>query len=1576
MRKMAVIAGLLFCAAGFAQPQSKNGMAPKANNYTRFEAPAARQVTAEMDMRTPEAFKKNPDYGVLPYNSQCADCYELIAERTAYTRLFVKNNTRGSVIYSQAGAHPINFQDAEGNWRAIDPRLSPSGTPNVFIAANQPSPTRIDLGSREVSIANGSTMLSYNRNLKLWHESRGEVKLVAEADWSKATAGSDGARVTDLFPGIDLVVYAVQGGLKSSFVVNGKLSYNGGYLLLEDDMNLPAGASFSTERAVSTPQGYEGMITVREKSTDALLYEIGAAVGYDNSNNRAASDKKFAYRINGNKLAIAVPLDWMNDPSMQYPVTIDPLVTSSGTLLQGNIAGSGGNNSGNFVPASACPYNLSVPVPANCTVTDIRFAFDYIAQNGAWRSEGATDFLYGTCRSPSNSSFYWFCNVNSGGACTTGVAGLSVYSDFQSCIPAPQCASYNMNFTMRFYDRWGTTCSNTWIAANSNWVMMIEGYTVQFTNTSSPISVSASTICANQSITASTAIQYGVPPYNVNWSFNSSGTPSVGTGTSTSISFPGPGTYTLYGIVTDACAQTSSASTVITVNPLPTPTITPAANPLCAGQTTTLTASGATTYTWSANAGGGNGSTASVTPPVGTTVYTVTGASSGCSGTATASVTVNPLPTVGATANPTTICAGQSSTLTASGASTYTWSPNAGSSTSNPTSVTTSATDTYTVTATDNNGCVNSAQVTVTVTPSPTLNVSASPATICAGQTATLSVSGATSYTWSTGSNASTETVSPVGTTTYSVIGDNGGICTATETVVVNVTPLPTLTVSAAPASICTGDSSLLSVSGAATYTWSANAGSATTSTVTVFPSGNTTYTVSGTQSGCSHSQTVTVNVGAVPVVTVSASDTTICSGQATTLSAAGASNYTWLPSGSGSTTNVNPTSSTTYTLIGDNGGCSDTTTFAVTVNPTPTVTAVSSPATICAGASDTLTASGAATYTWSNNAGSATTATVAVTPNSTDTYTVISTDLNGCGDTATVTVNVNALPAVTVNSSTICAGQQTATLTAGGATTYTWSTAQNGGTITVTPSTTTGYTVAGTDNNGCMNSAVSTVVVNQPPTVSVTPAAVTICNTSSTTLTASGALIYTWTPAGSLVPPIGGTVTATPGSTTAYTVTGVDINGCFGSAVTSVSVNPLPVITATTSAASLCAGGTATLSASGGATYTWSANAGSTVNDSASVNPSSSDTYTVTGTDANGCNNSATVNVTVSPLPTLGAVSSQTVCGGANTGSVIFGNSGGSTVNWTNTNPSIGVAASGTGNINGYQAPSVTSTQTGVITATPVDNTSGCVGSSQTFTIVINPQPAISGGAVDSALCGAATGGVSGITVSGGTAPYAYQWYSGGSPVSGATSGTLTSQPIGTYSLVVTDANSCSAASPAFIVPGTPSVTASFVATPTTGIAPLNVSFTNGSVGASSYSWNFGNGTGSSAQNPSATYATGGTYVITLTASNGSCASTYTMTLFVDQAISLTVPNVFTPNGDNINDEFGFVASGITELSCDIYNRWGQKVKTLTSATDKWDGKLDNGNAAADGTYYYMVIAKSFDGKPHNSEGYLTIMR
>ena len=470
----------------------------------------------------------------------------------------------------------------------------------------------------------------------------------------------------------------------------------------------------------------------------------------------------------------------------------------------------------------------------------------------------------------------------------------------------------------------------------------------------------------------------------------------------------------------------------------------------------------------------------------------------------------------------------------------------------------------------------------------------------CEGGSTTLTATGAETYVWTLPVSAD-----PVGNTaeyaataagTYTVTGTDSNNCVAMTSVEVTVNALPTITISGETV-FCDGDNTTLTASGAETYSWGTNA---TTAEFTVYEGG--TYTVTGTDlNGCENTATVEVTMHALPTVAISG-ETSFCFGGNTTLTASGATTYTW---GNETTAELTVTSAGTYTVTGtDANGCVNTASVEVTVNTLPTV-AISGETVFCEGGSTTLTASGATTYTW----GDETTAELTVTE--AGTYTVTGTDANGCENTASVEVTVNALPTVTISGETaFCEGGST-TLTATGATTYTWgdeTTAE----ITVDAAGT--YTVTGTDANGCENTASVEVTVNALPTVTISGETV-FCEGGNTTLTATGATTYTW----------GNETTAELTVTEAgtYTVTGTDANGCVNTASVEVTMNTLPTVTISGDT-SFCFGGSTVLTASGAATYTWGDET------TAELTVTEAGTYTVTGTDANGCTNTASQEVTV----------------------------------------------------------------------------------------------------------------------------------------------------------------------------------------------------------------------------------------------------------------------------------------------------------------------------------------------------------
>ena len=167
----------------------------------------------------------------------------------------------------------------------------------------------------------------------------------------------------------------------------------------------------------------------------------------------------------------------------------------------------------------------------------------------------------------------------------------------------------------------------------------------------------------------------------------------------------------------------------------------------------------------------------------------------------------------------------------------------------------------------------------------------------------------------------------------------------------------------------------------------------------------------------------------------------------------------------------------------------------------------------------------------------------------------------------------------------------------------------------------------------------------------------------------------------------------------------------------------------------------------------------------------------------------------------------------------------------------------------------------------------------------------------------------------------------------------------------------------------------AQFTNNPVNGNPPLLVNFTNNSQNANTYRWSFGDGNLSSSFDTSNTYMAMGTYIVQLIASNSSqCPDTATSKVIV---YKLTVPNVFSPNGDGVNDIFTIDATGVPTIDVEIYNRWGTKIYEWNTTNGGWDGRnIINGLPSEDGTYYYILKAIDVKGIEYNETGFITLIR
>jgi hypothetical protein len=621
-----------------------------------------------------------------------------------------------------------------------------------------------------------------------------------------------------------------------------------------------------------------------------------------------------------------------------------------------------------------------------------------------------------------------------------------------------------------------------------------------------------------------------------------------------------------------------------TVTPYVSPGITVNSGSICSGSSFTMNPAGVATYTL-------QGGSAIVSPGI-TTSYSVIGTTSlGClTSVALSTINVNTTPTV--SVNSGSICSGSSFTIVPAGASTYTI--NGGSATV----FTPAANTSYSATGTSTAGCVssNTAVSSVIVNTLPTVSVNSG--AICAGNSFTIIPGGASTYTISGGSAV----VTPGSNSSYNVTGTSAVGCVSSNTAVSSVTVNALPTVSVNSGAVCAGSSFTITPAGASTYTISGG-------NTVVTPGSNSSYNVTGTSSvGCISSNTAVSSVTVNALPTVSVNSGAVCAGRSFTIVPAGANTYTI----SGNNAVVTPTANASYSVTGTStAGCvsSNTAVSAITVNVLPTVSVNSG--TICSGKSFTIIPAGASTFTISGSS-------TVVSPTANASYSVTGTSTAGCvsSNTAVSAITVNVLPTVSVNSGTICSGKSF-TIIPAGASTYTIS----GGSTIVSPTTNANYSVTGTSTAGCVssNTAVSAVTINALPTVSVNGG--TICSGKSFTIIPAGASTYTIS---------GGSTVVSPTTSVSYSVTGTSTSGCVSSntAVSSVTVNALPNVTAVSSSSLLCVGETASLTSNGAVSYSWNTSATNTV---IAISPTVTTTYSVTGIGSNGCSNSAIVTQSVS---------------------------------------------------------------------------------------------------------------------------------------------------------------------------------------------------------------------------------------------------------------------------------------------------------------------------------------------------------
>lgn len=1011
---------------------------------------------------------------------------------------------------------------------------------------------------------------------------------------------------------------------------------------------------------------------------------------------------------------------------------------------------------------------------------------------------------------------------------------------------------------------------------------------------------------------------------------------------------------------------------------------------ICTGSSATLTANGATTYTWTPATGLSATTGASVTAnPPSSTTYTVTGTTAGCNATAVSVVTFTACctqATIGlssatgtdaqaictnAAIVPITYAVGGGGT-NATVAGLPSGLSDAFASGTLTISGTPTQTGTFNYTVTTSGGCgPEEALGSITINDLPVITSTNS--SVCAGQSATLSTGGAGiggTYLWQPGGSTDVSFLTPAisAPTSFTVTGTDINGCSNTSVSTVSLLSSLNITVSGNN-SVCSGTSTALTAAGAVNYTWSPSTflSSTTGTTTTVTPTTPTTYTVTGDDNGCTGSATVTVNINPSLNITITGNNS-VCSGTNTTLTAVGGVNYTWSPSTflsstTGASTTATPTSQTTYTVVGEDNGCTGTATITVSIAPSDDASFSYSGVTFCnVTGTYTPTAPVAGLYSISP-AGTlnlnSTTGAIDIDASTTLGAYNISHATNGtCPSTYSLTITVVGIPNATFNySGPYCqGGSVNATITQpSGATPGTFTVSPSGltfvnantGEINLSASLANTYTVTNTiaAGGGCPSATDDDVVtINSGPNTTVT--STVTCLGNSAIITAGGATSYTWLGGGTPSGTNNQDLTDSPTTNKTYTVTGTT-SGCTSTATGTITVTPNPVV-GVIPPAPVCPGNPGTLTATGATTYVWTG--GGTPSGAGSQNlldsPLASKTYTVTGAIGT-CSATATGTITVAAAPVI-TTSNASICAGQTAN---LSASGATTYSWL---PNIGNSPSVT-------TPVLTTNTSYTVTGS---NPTGC-SNKAVVSVVVAPSPTVNVTSVSICAGGSAT-----LTANGATN---YAWLPGGT--TGNTI-TVTSTASANYTVTGTSGNCTSTGVGSVYI--YPSPVAAFKDLESFDLSEANVSFVDMSVNAASWLWDFGDASTSTEQNPLHTYTDTGTYIIWLkVASAGGCVDSTYRDVRINPEILMFIPNAFTPDEDGKNDEFSFKSSGITSDGFEfrIFDRWGLQVFYTTDINEAWKGDF-NGVACPQDIYVYSIIFKDGRKKEKKFIGNISLLR
>lgn len=1011
---------------------------------------------------------------------------------------------------------------------------------------------------------------------------------------------------------------------------------------------------------------------------------------------------------------------------------------------------------------------------------------------------------------------------------------------------------------------------------------------------------------------------------------------AIGSGPSISVSPASTRNYYAINYL-DGCYSTCDSIT-ITVAPSFGLNFTVATNPICAGNSTAIIVSGAanTNYQWSPS---GSLSTSSgntvIASPAATQPYSVQYTDFfGCTqyDTVTVDVFAEPLLNILSVNNAScnSISDGYAAVFGSNGTSPYAYSwPNG---TSNALAFNLGAGD-YTVTLTDANSCQDTTVVSIGVNVDVNITASTNDPSCNGASDGTISASatgGSGPYTmnWSTGDTTSSISGLTAGNYTVTVT-DNSG-CFDSLIVTLNDPALITVSIDTTTAQSCVeannGSATATGVggTGSLSYAWSNGATAAINNGLSA---GSYTVTVTDTN-GCSANATAAItlvpsnlsaSVSQVQGIACFGANEAILAGNGT--GGTGTLSYNW--SNSATTDTISNVGAGNYVLtINDAEGCFDTASISV-VNPagmniTLTATSVS-----CNGGNDgaitTSVSGGVSPYSYAWNTNDTTAALTSLTAGN---YILSVTDANGCVQSDTGIISEPTVVAVSqvAITSTTCAGgndAQIAITMAGGTTPYTYAWSNSQSTAAATGLMAGTYTVTATDANGCsIDTTVSIAPTANPISISLSASDANCFGSAtgqiSATITgSSGPYTYSWSNNQT-------TNTATNLAAGVYSVTVTNAAGCTNIAQDTISQPTQLTASVVSTVNQSCTesnNGTATVSAGGGTmpyTYAWPN--GQTT---AIATGLAAGAHVATITDANGCSVNATASIGFTPSNLTATISLVN----------------GVSCNGLSDATATGITSGGSGSLSlTWSTGASTDTVSGLAAGTYSLIVNDSVGCADTASVNVS-QPTVLNISLSNTpvLCNGASNGTISSSRTGGTSPFSYNWNTG------ATSTGIAQAAAGTYTVVVTDNNGCTATANTTVSQPTPIAVTNISTTQTTCAGGSNGSLSvsvSGGTSPLNYLWS--NGSTSLSQ----TGLQAGAYTLSVTDGNA-CLNTTVVTIQETDSIDL---NLTVVNVTCFGSQDGIIVSSPQDGTAPYNFVWG-------------NGSLTSSRVSLSGGFYPLTV-------------------